>query len=203
MRLIERLPGLITKVPILFLFMVLPAPAFGQQRFGGIGDLALVSGEVLRECRVGYRIFGRLNAEESNIVVYPTWANGRTEQMEDGMTWLSDAGYYVIVNENTTREQVFTEIAKSRDHYNGPDANNKTRQAEAMMTMDDSDVSGVKAKMFIAVSKSDHTVTPGPALEFADKIGAEPFIFDNACGRSLHLCPDNGMNRAILEFLEP
>jgi homoserine O-acetyltransferase len=299
-----------------------------------MGDLELVSGEVLRECRVGYRTFGRLNAEKSNVVVYPSWANGRTEQMEGGMAWLTEAGNYVIAvdalsngvssspsnsrlqprmkypkitvrdmvesqhvlltrilnidhvkavvgvsmgamqtfqwvtaypefmdkavaiagsprlapydllhwqmqidaikndlrwnngdytenparafeyeigalilttpeyfNGNTTREQVFAEIAESTDHYSGPDANNKIRQAEAMMAMDASDVSGVKAKMLIVVSKNDHTVTPGPALEVAYKIGVKPFVLDNNCGHSLHLCPDNGMNRAILEFL--
>lgn len=320
----------------LLLGLVLHVPAFGQQRFGDIGDLMLVSGEVLRECRVGYRTFGQPNAEKSNIVLYPTWANGRTEQMEGGMAWLSDAGYYVIAldalsngvssspsnshvqprmkfptitvrdmvvsqhalltrvlnvghvkavigvsmgamqtfqwvtaypnfmdkavaiagsprlapydllhwqmqidaikndrrwnngdytenparafeyeigalilttpeyfNANTTREQVFAAIAESTEHYNGPDANNKIRQVEAMMTLDAADASGVKAKLFIAVSESDHTVTPGPALEYAKKMEVEPFILDNACGHSLHLCPDNGMNQALLKFLGP
>jgi homoserine acetyltransferase len=72
-------------------------PAFAQQQqFGEIGDLKLVSGEVLRECRVGYRTFGQLNVEKSNVIVYPTWANGRTEQMEGAAAGLRDAGYYVV-----------------------------------------------------------------------------------------------------------
>ena len=88
MSLNERIPGLLIKVPVIFLIILFLAPVFGQQRFAEIGDLELVSGEVLRECRVGYRTFGRLNAEKSNVVVYPTWANGRTKQMEGGMAWL-------------------------------------------------------------------------------------------------------------------
>jgi hypothetical protein len=55
--------------------------------------------------------------------------------------------------------------------------------------------------MFIVVALSDHTVTPGPAIEFARKLGIEPFVFDNACGHSLHACPDDGMGKAILKFL--
>jgi homoserine O-acetyltransferase/O-succinyltransferase len=318
----------------LFLLALL-VPAFAQQQqFGEIGDLKLVSGEVLRECRVGYRTFGKLNAEKANVIVYPTWANGRTEQMESSMAWLRDAGYFVIAvdalsngvssspansrlqprmkfpkitvrdmvesqhellarvlhidhvkavigvsmggmqtfqwvtaypkfmdkavpiagsprlapydlvhwqtqidaikndrlwdngeytenparafeyevgamilttpefyNAHTTREQVFAEIAKSTDHYAGPDANNKIRQVEAMMALDAGDPSVVKAKMFIVVAKNDHTVTPDPALEFAKKLGVEPFILDNPCGHSIHACPDNGMAQAILKFL--
>jgi hypothetical protein len=58
-------------------------PVFAQQQqFGDIGDLKLISGEVLKDCRVGYRTFGKLNADKSNIILYPTWANGRTEQIE-------------------------------------------------------------------------------------------------------------------------
>jgi homoserine O-acetyltransferase/O-succinyltransferase len=324
------------KVPGVLLFLALLLPAFAQQQnFGEIGELKLVSGEVLRECRVGYRTFGQLNAEKSNVIVYPTWANGRTEQMEGSAAWLRDTGYYVIAidalsngissspsnsrlqprmkfpkiairdmvesqhalithvlhidhvkavmgvsmgamqafqwvsaypefmdkavaiagsprlaaydllhwqtqidaikndrlwnngdyaenparafeyeigalilttpeyyNAHTTREQVFAEIAKSTNLYAGPDANNKIRQVEAMLSLDAGDPSMVKAKMFIAVSKNDHTVTPGPALEFAHDIGVVPFVFDGTCGHSIHLCPDNGMNQAILKFLE-
>jgi homoserine O-acetyltransferase/O-succinyltransferase len=318
-------------IALLFLFC---SSAFAQQQFGEIGDLKLVSGETLRECRVGYRVYGKLNAEKSNVILYPTWANGRTEQMEGSMGWLRDAGYYVIAvdalsngvssspsnsrlqpkmkfpkitmrdmiesqyrlltqvlhinhvmavmgvsmggmqtfqwvvaypgfmdkaapmigsprlapydllhwqtqidaikndrlwnegnykenparafeyevgamilntpeyyNAHTTREQVFAAIEKSKDHYTGPDANNKIRQMEAMMALDAADASAVKAKMFIVIAKNDHTVTPEPALEFAKKLGVKPFILDNPCGHSIHACPDNNMKQEILEFL--
>jgi hypothetical protein len=56
--------------------------------------------------------------------------------------------------------------------------------------------------MFIALSKNDHTVIPGHALDFAKQIGVEPFVLDTFCGLSVHACPDNGMNLAILKFLE-
>jgi homoserine O-acetyltransferase/O-succinyltransferase len=133
------------------------------------------------------------------------WNNGdytenpaRAFEYEIGALILTTPEYY---NAHTTREQVFAEIAKSRDRYTGPDANNKIRQAEAMMALDAADPSIVKAKMFIAVSKNDHTVTPGPALEFAKAVGAVPLILDNSCGHSLHACSDGGMGQAILEFL--
>jgi hypothetical protein len=133
------------------------------------------------------------------------WNNGeykenpaRAFEYEVGAMILTTPEYY---NAHTTREQVLAEIAKSKDHYSGPDANNKIRQVEAMMALDAADPSAVKAKMFIVVAKNDHTVTPGPVLEFAKKLGVEPFILDNPCGHSLHACPDNGMAQAILKFL--
>jgi homoserine O-acetyltransferase/O-succinyltransferase len=332
---VQRANKLCIRLSGICLLLVLVATALAQQQqFGEIGDLKLVSGEILRECRVGYRTLGKLNAEKSNVIVYPTWANGRTEQMAGGLAWLSDSGYFVIAidalsngvssspsnsrfqprmkfpritvrdmvesqyklltrvlridhvkavmgvsmggmqtfqwvvaypgfmdqavpvagsprlapydlvhwqmqidaikndrlwnsgnytknpagafeyeigalilttplyyNAHTTREQVFAEIAKSRDHYSGPDANNKIRQVEAMMALDAADASVVKAKMFFVVAMNDHTVTPGPALEFAKKLGVEPFVLDNDCGHSLHACPDDGMGKAILKFL--
>jgi homoserine O-acetyltransferase len=123
----------------------------------------------------------------------------RSFEYEIGALILTTPGFY---NMHTTREQALAEIAQSRDHCAGPDANNKIRQAEAMMVLDAADTSSVRAKMFMAVLKSDHTVTPGPAWEFAQKLGVEPFVFDNSCGHSLHACPDNEMGQAILKFLE-
>jgi homoserine O-acetyltransferase/O-succinyltransferase len=71
-----------------------------QQRFADLGDFKLQSGEVLRDCRIGYRTVGELNADKSNIIVIPTWAGGTTEQ------WLGSVGrgkmadtskYYIIL----------------------------------------------------------------------------------------------------------
>jgi homoserine acetyltransferase len=54
---VSRLQGISTLLCMAF-FFVAYAPAFAQQQFGEIGDLKLVSGETLRECRVGYRTYG-------------------------------------------------------------------------------------------------------------------------------------------------
>ena len=71
-----------------------------EQQFGNLGDLQLQSGEVLHNCRLGYRTAGHVDADQSNIVVIPTWAGGKTEQ------WLPNVGpgkmvdtskYYVIL----------------------------------------------------------------------------------------------------------
>jgi hypothetical protein len=191
---------------LVLLLVLLAAPAFAEpQQFGEIGDLKLVSGELLRECRVGYRTYGKMNADKSNVIVYPTWANGRTEQMDGGMAWLRDAGFYVI-----TVDALANGVSSSPSN-----SRFQPRMKFPKITMRDMvesqhelltrvlHIHHVKAKLFIVITKNDHTVTTGPALEFAKKLGAAPFILDNSCGHSIHACPDNGMGQAILKFLGP
>jgi homoserine acetyltransferase len=60
---------------------VLPGAGDGEQQFARIGDLKLTSGEVIRDCTIGYRTYGKLNAARSNAIVFPTWFSGRTENL--------------------------------------------------------------------------------------------------------------------------
>ena len=53
-----------------------------EQEFANIGDLKLRNGGVIRNCRVGYRTFGTLNRDKSNVIVFPTWAGGTTAQLK-------------------------------------------------------------------------------------------------------------------------
>src|SRR5215813_12548971 len=75
--------------------------AFAQDlQFASLGDFKLESGKVIRDCRIGYRTFGKLNAAKSNAVLLPTWASGTTEQLKGnvGPSGLVDADkYYVIL----------------------------------------------------------------------------------------------------------
>src|SRR5229473_143456 len=93
-----------------------------------------------------------------------------------------------------TRQKLFEELEKSRQAP-GFDANDKIRQAQAMMALDVSEPFGgllaraaavVKAKVFVIAAKFDHVVTPGPALEFAPLIKAKVLELESDCG---HLAP--------------
>src|SRR5689334_1391049 len=70
-----------------------------EQQFANIGDLKLQNGGVIRNCRVGYRTFGTLNRDKSNVVVFPTWAGGTTEQLKGnfGPGKLIDTTSYFVV----------------------------------------------------------------------------------------------------------
>jgi homoserine O-acetyltransferase len=70
-----------------------------EQRFANIGDLKLQNGGVIRNCRIGYRTFGQLTADKSNVIVFPTWAGGTTEQLQSniGSGKLVDSTKYFVV----------------------------------------------------------------------------------------------------------
>jgi homoserine O-acetyltransferase len=61
---------------VLLVLAALPSKARAQQQFAELGDFKLESGEVIRNCRIGYRTFGRLNADRSNAVLFLTWFTG-------------------------------------------------------------------------------------------------------------------------------
>ena len=61
---------------------VLPSTAEeGEQQFADLGRCTLDSGQTIEHCRVGYRIFGTLNAAGDNAVLMPTFLNGRSEDL--------------------------------------------------------------------------------------------------------------------------
>ncbi|HEX8985667.1 MAG TPA: alpha/beta fold hydrolase [Bryobacteraceae bacterium] len=70
-----------------------------QQQFAELGDIKLASGEVLRECRIGYRTFGRLDSGRANAILFPSWAGGTSEQLAPQFAPgkpLNLSRYYVI-----------------------------------------------------------------------------------------------------------
>lgn len=53
----------------------------GEQKIAGLGECPLASGKVVLDCKVGYRTFGAMNADGSNVVVVPSWLSGRSEEL--------------------------------------------------------------------------------------------------------------------------
>jgi homoserine O-acetyltransferase len=64
-----------------FSIFVISALSQDEQKFAELGDFKLESGETIRDLKIGYRTFGALNADKSNIVLYLMWAGGRTGQV--------------------------------------------------------------------------------------------------------------------------
>src|SRR5579871_483462 len=73
--------------------------AEGEQQFAQIGDLKLQAGATLKDCKVGYRTFGKLNAAKDNAVLVPTWYLGTSGNLAGSFKpggLVDPAKYYVI-----------------------------------------------------------------------------------------------------------
>jgi len=87
-----------------------------EQQFANIGDLKLQNGGVIRSCRVGYRTFGKLAADKSNVIVFPTWASGTTDQLKGsiGPGRLIDSSTYFVVAIDALSNGVSSSPSNSR-----------------------------------------------------------------------------------------
>ena len=83
----------------LSVFLLLSVASAQKQQFANLGDIKLQSGEILRECRIGYRTYGTLNADKSNAILFPTWAGGTTEQLQDAIVKdkFADPDLYFVI----------------------------------------------------------------------------------------------------------
>jgi homoserine O-acetyltransferase/O-succinyltransferase len=97
---------------LLFSF-ALPAQ---ELRFASLGDFKLESGEVIRDCRIGYRTLGKLNADASNAILIPTWANGTTDQLQHSIgpkNGVVDYAEYFVVLVDALANSVSTSPSNS------------------------------------------------------------------------------------------
>jgi homoserine O-acetyltransferase/O-succinyltransferase len=99
--------------------LLFPIGALGQeghQQVAALGDFRLESGEYIRDCRLGYRTFGRLNGDKSNVVLFPTWFRGTTSDLQPfvGPGKLIDASIYFIVAIDSLSNGVSTSPSNSR-----------------------------------------------------------------------------------------
>jgi homoserine O-acetyltransferase len=92
-------PYLVASLVAILLFSITSAFA-ANQKFAHLGDVKLENGRVIKDCLIGYRTFGVVNADRSNVVIYLMWAGGKTEQVhfepnDDGK--LIDTGKYYVI----------------------------------------------------------------------------------------------------------
>jgi len=85
-------------IATLFLVCV-GSPAAQEQKFASLGDFRLESGEVIRDCKLGYRTLGELDAAKSNAVLFPTWFTGTTKDLLGlvGPGKLVDSSKYFVI----------------------------------------------------------------------------------------------------------
>jgi homoserine O-acetyltransferase/O-succinyltransferase len=76
-----------------------PQSAEGSQQFAALGEFKLQSGGTIHDLRIGYRTLGKLNANKSNAVLWPTWLGGRSEDLLQfvGPGNVLDTGKYFVI----------------------------------------------------------------------------------------------------------
>lgn len=86
---------------ISLLLVLSSALVFSQsnQKYAVIGDFKLLSGNIIKDCKIGYRTFGKINEDSSNIIIYPTWFEGTTEGIESLIkkhVYIDTTKYFII-----------------------------------------------------------------------------------------------------------
>src|SRR5882724_248426 len=57
------------------------APPEGAQQFAELGEMKLQGGVAIQDFRLGYRTLGKLNAQKSNTILWPTWLGGKSQDL--------------------------------------------------------------------------------------------------------------------------
>ncbi len=88
----------------------------GELQFASLGDFKLTGGGVMRDCRIGYRTYGRLNDAKSNAILFPTWASGTSEQLKGQAApgKLADGSKYFVVLVDALANGVSSSPSNSR-----------------------------------------------------------------------------------------
>ncbi len=114
----------------LYLLWIRPARAQEPPRVASLGTCRLSEGGIIADCRVGYRTFGRLSIARDNVVLIPTWLQGRSE---DWIPLLGPRGYV-----DTTRFHVIIVDALGDGHSSSPSSFAKDhRSAFPQLTIGD------------------------------------------------------------------
>ena len=82
---------------LIFSFSVVCAQS--EQKIAVIGDLKLLSGDTIKNCKVGYRTFGSMNKDSSNIIIYLSWFGGTTEGIATLIqikSFIDSSKYFII-----------------------------------------------------------------------------------------------------------
>ena len=91
-------------------------------QYAALGEFKLESGAAIHDCRLGYRTFGKLNADKSNAILFPTWFTGRSGDIgaNIGPGRIVDNGKFYIIAVDAIGDGVSCSPSNSKSQH-GPD----------------------------------------------------------------------------------
>jgi len=98
-RCIRRALLLLVSLAGLVVFATAQENKDGQLQYANLGRCQLESGQAIDNCRLGYRTFGILDAGRDNAILFPTWYNGRSEDLKEfiGPDRMVDSRRYFVI----------------------------------------------------------------------------------------------------------
>jgi len=90
--------------------------AEGAQQFADLGDLQLRNGSVIHDFRLGYRTLGKLNAEKSNAILWPSWLGGKSQDLLQyiGPKKVVDSSRYFVILVDAIGDGITTSPSNSK-----------------------------------------------------------------------------------------
>lgn len=90
------------KYLIIFFAALTSITSSAQLKIANFGNYELENGQHLKDTRIGYQTFGKLNAEKTNAILFPTWYGGTGESLKPYLgkeTMIDTTKYHVIIVE--------------------------------------------------------------------------------------------------------
>lgn len=108
---------------ILFFSFAIFSSTYAQskQKFGNIGNFKLENGKVIQNCRIGYRAYGHLNKKKSNVIIFPTWFGGNTQELTGliGPGNMADSTKFYVITLDALGNGVSSSPSNSASQPNG------------------------------------------------------------------------------------
>ncbi len=106
---------------VFFILISFQLYAQSVQLYTNLGDYKLENGSVIKNCKIGYRIFGQLNDNKSNAILFPTWFGGTTKGLISliGPGKIADSTKYFIISVDALGDGVSSSPSNSDEQANG------------------------------------------------------------------------------------
>ena len=86
----------------LFILLVWTGLTFAQSELQlvNIGDFTTTNGSIIKDCKVGFRTMGKLSHDKSNVILWPSWFDGTSENIINNSIFpniVDTTKFYIIV----------------------------------------------------------------------------------------------------------